>query len=203
VASARSSVIHFNRRQRCVVSGRTVAKPTILTVDDDPGVLASISRDLRSRYGREYRIVGATSGAQALDVLAELALRARPVALIATDQRMPEMSGIQMLTEGRQHAPDAKLLLLTAYADTEAAIQAINDVGLDYYLLKPWDPPTERLYPVVDDLLDDWRQAHPPDAGEMRVVGHRWSQRSHEVKTFLTRTMCRTSGSSSTGTKRR
>jgi thioredoxin reductase (NADPH) len=164
-----------------------VAKPTILTVDDDPGVLASISRDLRSRYGREYRIVGATSGAQALDVLAELALRARPVALIATDQRMPEMSGIQMLTEGRQHAPDAKLLLLTAYADTEAAIQAINDVGLDYYLLKPWDPPTERLYPVVDDLLDDWRQAHPPDAGEMRVVGHRWSQRSHEVKTFLTR----------------
>jgi thioredoxin reductase (NADPH) len=164
-----------------------VAKPTILTVDDDPGVLASISRDLRSRYGREYRIVGATSGAQALDVLAELALRARPVALIATDQRMPEMSGIQMLTEGRQHAPDAKLLLLTAYADTEAAIQAINDVGLDYYLLKPWDPPTERLYPVVDDLLDDWWQSHPPDAGEMRVVGHRWSQRSHEVKTFLTR----------------
>ena len=120
-------------------------------------------------------------------MLTELALRARPVALIATDQRMPEMTGIQMLTEGRQHAPDAKLLLLTAYADTEAAIQAINDVGLDYYLLKPWDPPTERLYPVVDDLLGDWRQAHPPDAGELRVVGHRWSQRSHEVKTFLTR----------------
>ena len=162
-------------------------KPTILTVDDDPGVSASISRDLRTRYGHEYRIVRAMSGAQALDVLAELALRARPVALIATDQRMPEMTGIQMLTEGRQHVPDAKLLLLTAYADTEAAIQAINDVGLDYYLLKPWDPPTERLYPVVDDLLGDWRQSHPPDAGELRVVGHRWSQRSHEVKTFLTR----------------
>jgi thioredoxin reductase (NADPH) len=164
-----------------------VPKPTILTVDDDPGVLASISRDLRSRYGREYRIVQASSGPQALDVLAQLALRARPVALIATDQRMPDMTGIQMLTDGRQHAPDAKLLLLTAYADTEAAIQAINDVGLDYYLLKPWDPPTERLYPVVDDLLDDWRQAHPPDAGQLRVVGHRWSQRSHEVKNFLTR----------------
>jgi thioredoxin reductase (NADPH) len=100
---------------------------------------------------------------------------------------MPEMTGIQMLTAGRPHAPDAKLLLLTAYADTDAAIQAINDVGLDYYLLKPWDPPTERLYPVVDDLLDDWRQAHPPDAGGLRVVGHRWSQRSHEVKNFLTR----------------
>ncbi|MDF2967830.1 MAG: response regulator [Nocardioidaceae bacterium] len=162
-------------------------KPTILTVDDDPGVSASISRDLRSRYGDEYRIVQAMSGAQALEVLAELALRARPVALIATDQRMPEMTGIDMLTEGRQHAPDAKLLLLTAYADTEAAIQAINDVGLDYYLLKPWDPPTERLYPVVDDLLGDWRQAHPSDAGGLRVVGHRWSHRSHDVKTFLTR----------------
>ncbi|MVA75465.1 response regulator [Auraticoccus sp. F435] len=164
-----------------------MTKPTILTVDDDPGVLASISRDLRSRYGRDYRIVQATSGAKALDVLAEHALRARPVALIATDQRMPGMSGVQMLSQARQHVTDAKFLLLTAYADTDAAIQAINDVGLDYYLLKPWDPPAERLYPVVDDLLGDWRQEHPPDAGELRVVGHRWSERSHEVKTFLTR----------------
>jgi thioredoxin reductase (NADPH) len=164
-----------------------LTRPTILTVDDDPGVLASIARDLRSRYGHEYRIVRATSGPQALDVLAELALRVRPVALIATDQRMPGMTGIEMLTEARRHAPDAKLLLLTAYADTDAAIQAINDVGLDYYLLKPWDPPAERLYPVVDDLLGDWRQSHPPDAGEVRVVGHRWSERSHDVKTFLTR----------------
>ncbi len=164
-----------------------MTKPTILTVDDDAGVLASISRDLRSRYGREYRIVPAASGAQALDVLTKLALRARPVALIATDQKMPQMTGIQMLTQARQHAPEAKLLLLTAYADTEAAIQAINDVGLDYYLLKPWDPPAERLYPVVDDLLGDWRGAHPPDDGGLRVVGHRWSQHSHEVKTFLTR----------------
>jgi thioredoxin reductase (NADPH) len=164
-----------------------MTKPTILTVDDDPGVLASISRDLRSRYGHDYRIMRASSGAQALNVLTELALRASPVALVATDQRMPEMTGIQMLTQGRQHAPDAKFLLITAYADTDAAIQAINDVGLDYYLLKPWDPPAERLYPVVDDLLGDWRQEHPPETGELRVVGHRWSERSHEVKTFLTR----------------
>jgi thioredoxin reductase (NADPH) len=164
-----------------------VTKPTILTVDDDPAVLASISRDMRSRYGRDYRIMRATSGAQALEVLTELALRARPVALIATDQRMPEMSGTDMLTQARPHCPDAKFLLLTAYADTDAAIQAINDVGLDYYLLKPWDPPTDRLYPVVDDLLGDWRRAHPPDAGELRVVGHRWSRQSHEVKNFLTR----------------
>ena len=164
-----------------------VSKPTILAVDDDPGVLAAISRDLRAHYGREYRIVRAESGAQALEVLAELALRARPVALIATDQRMPGMSGVEMLTQARQHATDAKMLLLTAYADTDAAIKAINDVGLDYYLQKPWDPPAERLYPVVDDLLGDWRQSHPDEAGGLRVVGHRWSQQSHEVKTFLTR----------------
>ena len=164
-----------------------MTKPTILAVDDDPSVLASISRDLRSRYGHDYRIIRAESGPKALEVLTELALRARPVALIATDQRMPEMTGIQMLARATQHAPDAKLLLLTAYADTDAAIQAINDVGLDYYLLKPWDPPAERLYPVVDDLLGDWRQSHPQDTGEIRVVGHRWSQRSYEVKTFLTR----------------
>ena len=164
-----------------------MTKPTIVAVDDDPGVLAAIARDLRSRYGHDYRIVRASSGAQALEVLAELALRARPVALVATDQRMPDMTGIQMLMSAQQHTPDAKLLLLTAYADTDAAIQAINDVGLDYYLQKPWDPPTERLYPVVDDLLSDWRRAHPPDTGEVRVVGHRWSSQSHEVKTFLTR----------------
>ncbi|CAA9234767.1 MAG: Thioredoxin reductase [uncultured Acidimicrobiales bacterium] len=164
-----------------------MSKPTILAVDDDPGVLAAVTRDLRARYGPDYRIVRAESGAQALEVLVELALRARPVALIATDQRMPGMSGVEMLAQARQHATDAKFLLLTAYADTDAAIQAINDVGLDYYLLKPWDPPAEHLYPVVDDLLSDWRQAHPDEGGGLRIVGHRWSQRSHEVKTFLTR----------------
>jgi thioredoxin reductase (NADPH) len=109
------------------------------------------------------------------------------VALIAADQRMPRMTGIELLQQARAHAPGAKFLLLTAYADTDVAIKAINDIGLDYYLLKPWDPPEERLYPVVDDLLDDWRQAHPDHTSEVRVVGHRWSERGHEVKLFLAR----------------
>ncbi len=164
-----------------------MSKPTILTVDDDPMVSAAISRDLRSRYGADYRIVRAESGEQALSVLARLALRSQPVALIAADQRMPAMTGIEMLEQARAHAPDAKFLLLTAYADTDVAIKAINDIGLDYYLLKPWDPPEERLYPVIDDLLGDWRQANPDHSSEVRVVGHRWSDRSHDIKTFLTR----------------
>jgi thioredoxin reductase (NADPH) len=164
-----------------------MTKATILAVDDDPMVLRAITRDLRARYGADYRIVRASSGADGLAVLAELALRLRSVALIATDQRMPGMTGTEMLERSREHAPDAKLLLLTAYADTEVAIKAINDIGLDYYLLKPWDPPAERLYPVIDDLLDDWQRAHPQETGDVRVVGHRWSERSHEIKTFLTR----------------
>ena len=164
-----------------------VSKPTILTVDDDPMVSAAISRDLRSRYGADYRIVKAKSGEQALAVLAKLALRNQAVALIACDQRMPEMTGIEMLEQARTHAPDAKYLLLTAYADTDIAIKAINDIGLDYYLLKPWDPPEERLYPVVDDLLGDWQQANPDHTSDVQVIGHRWSDRSHEIKTFLAR----------------
>lgn len=164
-----------------------MSKPVIMTVDDDPMVSAAITRDLRSRYGPEYRIVRATSGSEALSVLARLALRGQPVALIASDQRMPRMTGIEMLEQARSHAPGAKLLLLTAYADTDVAIRAINDIGLDYYLLKPWDPPNERLYPVVDDLLGDWTQANPDHTSDVRVVGHRWSDRSHEVKTFLAR----------------
>ncbi len=164
-----------------------MTKPTILTVDDDPPVSQAIARDLRRQYGAEYRIVRTSSGAQALDVLAELALRDRPVALIASDQRMPGMTGVEFLDQARRHAPDAKLVLLTAYADTDAAIRAINDIGLDYYLLKPWDPPAERLYPVMDELLSDWREDHPDADVGLRVVGHRWSERSHEVKTFLAR----------------
>jgi thioredoxin reductase (NADPH) len=164
-----------------------MAKPTILTVDDDPAVSQAITRDLRNQYGAEYRIVRATSGAEALTVLAELALRDRAVALIASDQRMPQMTGVEFLEQSRLHAPDAKLVLLTAYADTDVAIKAINDIGLDYYLLKPWDPPEERLYPVIGDLLSDWRDAHLDDTGELRVVGHRWSERSYEIKTFLAR----------------
>lgn len=124
-----------------------MSKPAILTVDDDPMVSAAITRDLRRRYGAEYRVIGATSGQEALDVLDRLALREQPVALVVTDQRMPGMSGIELLERARPHTATAKQLLLTAYADTEAAIRAINDVGLDHYLLKPWDPPEERLYP--------------------------------------------------------
>src|ERR671913_585004 len=164
-----------------------MSKPTILTVDDDPQVSAAIARDLTRRYGGEYQVIRATSGEQALSVLARLALRNQPVALIAADQRMPQMSGIEMLEQSRTHAPGAKKLLLTAYADTDVAITAINEIGLDYYLLKPWDPPEERLYPVVDDLLGDWRSANPEQTNEVRLVGHRWSERSHDLKTFLAR----------------
>ena len=160
-------------------------KPTILTVDDDLTVSAAITRDMRSRYGADYRIVRATSGPEALAVLTKLALRDQPVALIAADQRMPQMTGIQMLGQARTHAPGAKYVLLTAYADTDVAIRAINEIGLDYYLLKPWDPPEDRLYPVIDDLLGDWRRANPDHASDVRVVGHRWSDRSHEIKRFL------------------
>jgi len=162
-----------------------MSKPTILTVDDDPQVSAAITRDLASRYGADYRVVRATSGPEALAVLARLALRDEPVALIAADQRMPRMTGIELLSQARAHAPGAKFLLLTAYADTDVAIRAINDIGLDHYLLKPWDPPEERLYPVLDDLLDDWREANRDHTSDVRVVGHRWSERSHDIKMFL------------------
>ncbi len=162
-----------------------MGRATIVTVDDDPSVSAAITRDLRRRYGDRYRIVKTTSGADALEVLAEVALRDEPVALIVADQRMPQMTGIQLLGEARTHAPGAKRVLLTAYAETDVAIRAINDIGLDHYLLKPWDPPDERLYPVIDDLLDDWVHENPDHTSDARVIGHRWSERSHEIKTFL------------------
>src|SRR5437868_4969809 len=177
---------HGAARRPDVIS-TIMSKPTILTVDDDPAFSPAITRDLGERYGADYRIVRASSGQQALDVLAELALRDEQVALIATDQRMPRMTGIELLAQARASAPGAKFLLLTAYADTDVAINAINEIGLDYYLLKPWDPPQDRLYPVTDDLLDDWRQANPDHTSEVRVIGHRWSDRSHEIKNFLAR----------------
>jgi thioredoxin reductase (NADPH) len=164
-----------------------MGKPVILAVDDDPEVSAAIARDLQRRYSSGYRVVRATSGPEALAVLSRLALRDQPVALIVADQRMPQMTGIEMLEQARIDVPGAKYLLLTAYADTDVAIKAINDIGLDYYLLKPWDPPEERLYPVIDDLLGDWRRANPDHTSEVRVVGHRWSDRSHDVKMFLAR----------------
>jgi thioredoxin reductase (NADPH) len=164
-----------------------MSKPVILAVDDDPMVSAAVARDLRSRYGADYRIVRAVSGPEALTALAKLALSDQPVALIVADQRMPQMTGIEMLQQARDHVPGAKYLLLTAYADTDVAIKAINEIGLDYYLLKPWDPPEEKLYPVIDELLDDWRRANPDRTSEVRVVGHRWSDRSHDIKMFLAR----------------
>ena len=163
------------------------AKPTILAVDDDPVVSRAVTRDLRARYGSDYRVLSATSGDEALQILAELALRDRPIALVASDQRMPRMTGTEVLAEVRRQSPATKLLLLTAYADTDVAIEAINEIGLDYYLLKPWDPPEDRLYPVIDDLLSDWSDDHPDRDSMVRVVGHPWSEQTADTKTFLAR----------------
>ncbi|MGF1571237.1 MAG: FAD-dependent oxidoreductase [Nodosilinea sp.] len=164
-----------------------MAKPVILTLDDDPDVLQAIARDLRRHYGEHYRIMRASSGAEALETLAQLKLRNDPVALLLVDQRMPEMSGVEFLERALVVFPAAKRALLTAYSDTDAAIKAINQINLDFYLMKPWDPPEEQLYPVVNDLLADW-QAHfkPPFVG-IRVVGDRWNPHSHQVKDFLAR----------------
>lgn len=164
-----------------------MAKPVILAVDDDRAVVNAIERDLRKRYGRDYRIFKAESGANALDTIKQLDERGEPVALLISDQRMPGMTGIEFLEQARQLLPDVRSVLLTAYADTEAAISAINRVGLDYYLLKPWDPPEDKLYPVLDEQLDDWKaHARLPFDG-IRVAGTLWSPGAHQVKEFLTR----------------
>lgn len=164
-----------------------MAKPVIFTIDDDPSVLNSIERDLRGRYGQDYRIIPINLGKAALEYLKKLEERNETVALFLVDQRMPEMSGTEFLTEAIKTYPQAKRVLLTAYADTQAAIDSINAVGLDYYLMKPWHPPEEKLYPVLDELLEDWK-AHVrlPYEG-VRVAGTQWSLSSHEVKDFLTR----------------
>jgi thioredoxin reductase (NADPH) len=164
-----------------------VAKPIMLTVDDDVTVSQAISRDLRARYARDYRIVRTTSAAEALGVVEELAARDQPVALVLSDHRMPQMTGIELLERVRPLVPDAKLVLLTAYADTDVAIKAINDIGLDHYLMKPWAPPEERLYPILDDLLDDWDRVNGQRFDGVRVVGNRWSQLSYETRMFLAR----------------
>ncbi|GAB1545374.1 FAD-dependent oxidoreductase [Scytonema sp. NUACC21] len=164
-----------------------LAKPILLTVDDDPEVLRSVERDLRMEYAKDFRVMRADSGTTALEVLQKLKLRNQPVALLLVDQRMPHMTGVEFLEHAMQFFPEAKRALLTAYADTDAAIRAINTVKIDYYLLKPWDPPEERLYPVLNDLLDDWKASfHAPFAG-IRVIGHRWSPKSHQTKDFLAR----------------
>lgn len=164
-----------------------MAKPTILTVDDDLEVLGAIARDLRKQYGDRFRILRANSGATAVETLEQLKLRNETVALFLTDQRMPQMSGVEFIERVTPMFPEAKRVLLTAYADTDAAIRAINSARLDYYLLKPWDPPEEQLYPVLDDLLDDWLAVYRPGFEGIRVVGDRWSPCSHNVKDFLAR----------------
>jgi thioredoxin reductase (NADPH) len=162
-------------------------RPAILAVDDEPAVLAAVSRDLRRRFGEAYRILRASSGAEALELLAEMRARGDAVAMLVADQRMPAMDGTDYLVKARLVYPDAKRVLLTAYADTDAAISAINEVSLDYYLLKPWDPPEELLYPVVEDLLTTWESGAALEAGGVRVIGHRFSRETHELRDFLAR----------------
>src|SRR5215213_10016460 len=162
-------------------------RPAIVAVDDEPAVLAAVARDLRQGFGERYRILRAGSGPEALDLLTELRTRGDQAAMLIADQRMPGMSGTDYLVEARTLVPDAKRVLLTAYADTEAAIAAINDVALDYYLLKPWDPPEEELYPVVEDLLSTWEAGASLEAGGVRIVGHRFSRESHDLRDFLAR----------------
>jgi thioredoxin reductase (NADPH) len=164
-----------------------MAKPVIWTVDDDPDVLRAVERDLRRRYGDRYRVISADSGASALDATKRLKLRNEPVALFLVDQRMPHMSGVEFLEKAIELYPESKRALLTAYADTDAAIRAINSVHIHHHLMKPWDPPEERLYGVVDDLLDDWQATYHPLFEGVRVIGHRWSPRSNEIRDFLGR----------------
>jgi thioredoxin reductase (NADPH) len=164
-----------------------MAKPVIVTVDDEIQVLNAVVRDLRQHFGGEYRIVKANSGAEALDTLRQLKKRNAPVALLLADQRMPEMTGIEYLAKAVKLYPQAGKVLLTAYADTEAAITSINEIGLDHYLMKPWDPPDQNLYPVLDDLLSDWQATVPIPYDGIRVAGTLWSPQSHNIKDFLAR----------------
>jgi thioredoxin reductase (NADPH) len=164
-----------------------MTKPILFAVDDDPEVLKAIERDLRRQYGERYRVMRAASGQSAVETLRQLKLRNAAVALLLVDQRMPQMTGVELLEQALPLFPGAKRVLLTAYADTDAAIRAINTARVDYYLLKPWDPPQESLYPVLDDLLADWQASYRPPFEGVRVLGHRWSPSSFEVRDFLAR----------------
>lgn len=164
-----------------------MASPAILTVDDEPEVLRAVERDLRRKYGKDYRVLGADSGTAALDLLKQLRTRGDSLALTLADQRMPQVSGLEVLGQTMQLFPQAKRALLTAYADTNAAIAAINSARVHYYLLKPWDPPEEKLYPVLDDLLEDWQAEYKAPYNGLRVLGTRWSPASHQLKDFLGR----------------
>src|SRR5262249_9295267 len=160
-------------------------RPAIVVVDDEPAVLAAVARDLRRGFGERFRVLRAASGAEALELLRELRARGDQVAMLIADQRMPGMAGTEYLVQARQIVPDAKRVLLTAYADTEAAIAAINEVALDYYLLKPWDPPEEGLYPVVEDLLTTWEAGAALEAGGVRLIGHRLRPQSPHAPRLL------------------
>src|SRR6201984_3715599 len=164
-----------------------MAKPILLSVDDDTDVLRAIERDLRSNYGAEYRVIGSDSPEGALDLLKQLKIRNDSVALLLADQRMPRMDGAEFLQQAMGIFPGAKRALLTAYADTNAAISAINDASINYFFLKPWDPPTEHLYPQLDDLLDDWQASYHPAFEGIRVLGSRWSPKSYELRDFMAR----------------
>ncbi len=162
-------------------------RPAIVVVDDDPPVLRAIERDLRARYGDEFRVVAAPGGEEGLELVRQLTLRGSAIGLLVVDQRMPRMTGIEFLVASLELQPDAKRVLLTAYADTEVAIRAINEVRLDQYILKPWDPPEEKLFPVLDDLLADWTATFRPAFEGLRLVAGRWAPRGHEIRDFLTR----------------
>src|SRR6266851_9990457 len=162
-------------------------KPVLLTVDDDAVVSQALTRDLRRQYAQRFRVVHADSGPRALDILRELRLAEEEAALLLADHRMPSMTGVEFLEKSIELYPDAKRALLTAYADIDAAIRAINNAHIDHYLMKPWDPPEERLYGVVDDMLDDWQASYHPEFQGVRVVGHQWSPYSTEIRDFLGR----------------
>src|SRR6266404_7064447 len=164
-----------------------MSRPVIWTVDDDPDVLRAVERDLRRKYGDRYKVISADSGMSALESVKQLKLRNEAVALFLVDQRMPRMSGVEFLEKAIELYPDAKRALLTAYADTDAAIRAINGAHIDHYLMKPWDPPEERLYGVVDDMLDDWQAYYHNTFEGVRVIGHRWSPQSREKRDCLGR----------------
>jgi thioredoxin reductase (NADPH) len=160
-------------------------KPIIIALDDDQQVLRAVVRDLRNQFAKEYKIVSTTSAIEAIQALTEMRNKNEVVALFLSDQRMPEMLGVDFLQKAKEFFPNAKRVLLTAYSDTEAAIRAINDVQLDYYLMKPWDPPEEKLYPALNDQLEEWQSQYVPNFNGIRIVGYQWSPRSHQVKDFL------------------
>jgi thioredoxin reductase (NADPH) len=169
--------------------GEVPVQPVIMVVDDEPAVLAAIAGDLRRHYARRYRVVRSANGEEALEVAAELQKRGARLALVVSDQRMPGIGGIDLLAEVRRLEPDTKAVLLTAFADTDIAIEAINRVRLDYYILKPWDPPEEHLFPVLDDLLDDWESGAGAPLAGLQVIGDRWSREAHELRDFLSRNL--------------